>query len=80
MMLALLRRSAIPGVPGVPERFHLIDGFRAADFGEIFEENRNRLDPVPVAVNDGMLQRIMYCYRSVFHEHSPYFASNYSHE
>src|SRR6476620_3271971 len=70
-MLALLRRGPIPCIACLPERSHLIDGFCATHLSEVFEEDRNRLDPMAVAVDDGMFQMIMYLCRAFFHSRSP---------
>jgi hypothetical protein len=55
----------------VPERSHLIDAFCATGFSEVFEKNRNRLDPMAVAIDDGMFQMIMYLCSAFFHGRSP---------
>jgi hypothetical protein len=55
----------------VPERSHLIDAFCATGFSEVFEKNRNRLDPMAVAIDDRMFQMIMYLCGAFFHARSP---------
>src|SRR6185312_3695075 len=51
-MLAFIWCGPIPCIPGVPERSHLIDAFCATGFSEVFEKNRNRLDPMAVAIDE----------------------------
>src|SRR5207247_2243246 len=54
LVLTLLRATAIPlGVPA-PHRAQVINRARAAHVAQILEEDRDRLEPMAVAVNHGM--------------------------
>ena len=56
LVLALVPAHPIPLVVPPPERAQLIDRARPARLAQPLQENRDRLDPVAVAVDDRMLK------------------------
>src|SRR5215212_10563004 len=71
MVLTFLSACLVPLLARAPDRPHLVDRCKAAHIAQILEENRDRLHPVSVAIDHGVIQSRTDLCRSMRHGRLP---------